>query len=743
MAPDTRLEDDDGDGTSRSKDVDTNAARDRLAARLSRKRTKTGCLTCRRRRIKCGEERPICRNCVKSKRHCEGYAQRVVFKQPFYDFQQQPNGAAHIIFQAGPTAGPATQYYADFPGPVPQYGVPQPSLPNSAEAFAHAPGQGLQPLGQHDPTQHPLVQPGMILQYHQDRQQGQPGPNTTNPYAHLAPSFTPQHHQYHYPPPTGPGQPLVPALGPAPEHNGVANGHVDTMSPSASVGSHTGLLTPASSNAPGPGLPAYWPGDIPIRRQNNTDGASIANFNGVHEVTRSPSDGVVQPPITAGQAFPQPYQHHGSPINGEANGHARAPFDPPIPITQFNTSPDYEIEPMVPLSDSPNQFLQRAAVEVIDDDYYDLHSDEEMDVDTNAIASVEQDRQLSLSRIIHGNHISICDAQSRRYDAFVQDRTLDHYRPEEHANPLKNPATARVFAHFISVTGPTISIFERHPRNTSVLFHPGQVPFSQQGLWTYTMPLAALRHQGLLHAMLALGSLHIARMTGADKTPSLQHYTWALRRVHECVAHPKKRLKATTIAASMLLGFYEVMAADHMKWNLHLAGSKQLFVETNFNGMMRQFKQKRMEAAAKWQLGQRKQSEAFNFSAEDLLDEIPDIDERVVSDIVGRPVVYGDVGPVMTPRMTVDLDLNRLEILKDLHWWYCKQDAFQSIISGNELLYVLPQRQTRRALTDSQDGLPTLGCLPATSTSWQARRRVRLLRPCHPSSRSDCRVFVS
>ena len=48
----------------------------------TRKRTKTGCLTCRRRRIKCGEERPVCANCTKSKRQCEGYNQRVIFKPP-------------------------------------------------------------------------------------------------------------------------------------------------------------------------------------------------------------------------------------------------------------------------------------------------------------------------------------------------------------------------------------------------------------------------------------------------------------------------------------------------------------------------------------------------------------------------------------------------------------------------------------------------------------------------------------
>lgn len=37
-------------------------------------------VACRKRRIKCGEERPTCANCIKSKRVCEGYNQRVVFK---------------------------------------------------------------------------------------------------------------------------------------------------------------------------------------------------------------------------------------------------------------------------------------------------------------------------------------------------------------------------------------------------------------------------------------------------------------------------------------------------------------------------------------------------------------------------------------------------------------------------------------------------------------------------------------
>ncbi|KAK9238261.1 hypothetical protein V1525DRAFT_401545 [Lipomyces kononenkoae] len=38
-----------------------------------KRRTKTGCLTCRKRRIKCDERHPICFNCAKSKRVCLGY----------------------------------------------------------------------------------------------------------------------------------------------------------------------------------------------------------------------------------------------------------------------------------------------------------------------------------------------------------------------------------------------------------------------------------------------------------------------------------------------------------------------------------------------------------------------------------------------------------------------------------------------------------------------------------------------
>lgn len=55
------------------------------AQKLPRRRVKTGCLTCRKRRIKCGEEKPTCRNCIKSKRICEGYIPGMVYRRSLAD----------------------------------------------------------------------------------------------------------------------------------------------------------------------------------------------------------------------------------------------------------------------------------------------------------------------------------------------------------------------------------------------------------------------------------------------------------------------------------------------------------------------------------------------------------------------------------------------------------------------------------------------------------------------------------
>ncbi|KAK1717386.1 uncharacterized protein BDZ83DRAFT_29443 [Colletotrichum acutatum] len=82
-----------------------------------KRRTKTGCLTCRKRRIKCDEAHPSCNNCKKSKRECLGY-------DPI--FKQQPGPS--VIQPAPNTQRVPTPTIPSVPSSVPP---PVPTVPST------------------------------------------------------------------------------------------------------------------------------------------------------------------------------------------------------------------------------------------------------------------------------------------------------------------------------------------------------------------------------------------------------------------------------------------------------------------------------------------------------------------------------------------------------------------------------------------------------------------------------------
>ncbi|KAF7196490.1 putative transcriptional regulatory protein C15D4.02 [Pseudocercospora fuligena] len=99
-----------------------------------KRRTKTGCLTCRKRRIKCDEGQPTCRNCFKSKRECLGY-------DPIFKSQSSP---ANI--QPAPTGNPASS--ASHPGAGNPYHQAPQTFPGTGGTFIHtaaAPGTSAPP----------------------------------------------------------------------------------------------------------------------------------------------------------------------------------------------------------------------------------------------------------------------------------------------------------------------------------------------------------------------------------------------------------------------------------------------------------------------------------------------------------------------------------------------------------------------------------------------------------------------
>jgi hypothetical protein len=153
-----------------------------------RKRTKTGCLTCRKRRIKCGEERPTCANCIKSKRQCEGYNQRVIFKTPIENWPNHPGHVSTIQYHTSMLPGTRNQPYRPSQSsaqpqessltsiqPRPLSNFEFPTLDTSSDATLA-------------PTQHVIV--GAPPSYPQDASYQQPLPS---PH-HQQPLVSPHHH---------------------------------------------------------------------------------------------------------------------------------------------------------------------------------------------------------------------------------------------------------------------------------------------------------------------------------------------------------------------------------------------------------------------------------------------------------------------------------------------------------------------------------------------------------------------
>ncbi|KAL3605502.1 hypothetical protein FPOAC2_00449 [Fusarium poae] len=83
-----------------------------------KRRTKTGCLTCRKRRIKCDETHPTCNNCKKSKRECLGY-------DPI--FRQQAGGQPSNI-QPAPSQRTPPTVPSSVPSSIPSSIAPNPVL---------------------------------------------------------------------------------------------------------------------------------------------------------------------------------------------------------------------------------------------------------------------------------------------------------------------------------------------------------------------------------------------------------------------------------------------------------------------------------------------------------------------------------------------------------------------------------------------------------------------------------------
>lgn len=222
----------------------------------------------------------------------------------------------------------------------------------------------------------------------------------------------------------------------------------------------------------------------------------------------------------------------------------------------------------------------------------------------------------------------------------------------------------------------------------------------QRSLLTFSadaIPTLALQHLGLFHAMLALASLQLAKLRDSPPTAALRHYHRAIRRIAKNVKSPARRTQPATLAATLLLGYFEVWSSDHTKWCNHLFGARILFREMSLADMTRScFPAKRMKQrreAAGYQLGHI--SSFFHGTRRHPTtphEELYALDYRLLNAITGldvSPEDYGDgqgqLSDETYPSVT-DKEIEKYDIICDLFWWYCKMDVYQSILGGTKLL---------------------------------------------------------
>ena len=337
-----------------------------------------------------------------------------------------------------------------------------------------------------------------------------------------------------------------------------------------------------------------------------------------------------------------------------------------------------------------------------DEDPYDINTDDEM----NAVCTQEANRIPMKAPSIGVNQVE--GPVRREIDPKISFETASPPGAQSLKTlpPRMKSKTRQIFYHFIATTGPSISIFERsHPDNPMMVPAVPGDPL-QPSLWTYTLTTMALQNPALLHDILALSSLHIAKLQGDSMVVPIQYYHRGLLSVGKAVADVKQRGMVVTLAATMLLGFWEVMAAEHNKWNSHLLGARQLLVEADFVALSSRIRECQFAAA---KATPQRECDNLDPGYVDLQCQdqslTSNVQELLMTETLAD-ILTGQKGRYQRVRSAVDVNAAGLpgttrhaqtpeaikddELRLDLVWWFLKQDLYQSILSQNPLLLVDP-----------------------------------------------------
>lgn len=247
--------------------------------------------------------------------------------------------------------------------------------------------------------------------------------------------------------------------------------------------------------------------------------------------------------------------------------------------------------------------------------------------------------------------------------------------------PFADPSRRHLLRHYLQFTGPMLSIFERDLPDPSAMFLDKSNREPRKNFWTFFVPSIAMLSPPLAYAICAVSSLQYDKQVDRPTGKSSEYYHEAITRLSNAIGLPTRRSEVSLLIATLLLGYYEVMSAEHKSWNSHVLGSKQLISEIRFGDTK--------ERIRLLDLRNRRTKSAEAYAEEVPLSHKYYWDEDLIATLMGRPSpnsLEDDLVLAQSQPELTDGDLRRFEAQQNLFWWFTKQDIYRSVLSGLPLL---------------------------------------------------------
>lgn len=152
-----------------------------------------------------------------------------------------------------------------------------------------------------------------------------------------------------------------------------------------------------------------------------------------------------------------------------------------------------------------------------------------------------------------------------------------------------------------------------------------------------------------------------------------------------------KRAQPATLAATLLLAWFEVWTSNHDKWCTHLIGARTIIGETPLRQMSRKVWLVHRQRYQEWAEVQAQNPFAAFMPQNDYPShELADVDLDLMKNLTGEPVYFLEGGDTSSWQSKVrdctERDLENYEHLADLYWWFAKMDVYQAFLGGSHLL---------------------------------------------------------